>query len=90
MSERDYLSLKWGSVNGWNMKTNQRAFELLQKWIELGVSYSAMAHRDTPEQKELLCEVIRNFDGAITNDWDGKDYSKEQAIDYIMNYGAGA
>ena len=88
MSE-DYLLLKWGSLKGWNLKAaeNAEAFELLKKWGDLGVSISAMSQRDTPEQKEILCELIRKFHGEITNDWDGETYSKERAIDYIMNYG---
>jgi hypothetical protein len=86
---KDSLLLKWGSLKGWHLE-NPETFDLLKKWGDLGVSMSAMAQNDTPEQKEILCELIRKHTGTITNDWDGEDYSKERAIDYIMNYGAAA
>ena len=82
-----YLLLKWGSIKGWD-GLSEKSRELLQRWSDMGVSLSAMAQKDTPEQKEVLCELIRQFEGEISNDWDGETYSKERAIDYIKNYGA--
>ena len=87
MSEENHLLLKWGSLKGWNLEGNDEAFAILQKYIDLGVSVSAIMQRDTPEQKQLLCELVRVHHGIIENDWDGTKYTKEQAIDYIMNYG---
>jgi hypothetical protein len=82
----DHILLKWGTLKGWNL--NKKASqELVQKYANLGTSYSAMAQKDTPEQKLILCDLIQQHDGTITNDWDGNKYTKEQAIDYIMNYG---
>lgn len=82
----DYLLLKWGSLKGWNLESNEEARKLLKKWGEGGVEMSAMAQNDTPEQKAILCDLIRIHTGLIVNDWDGNEYTKEQAIDYIMNY----
>ena len=84
--EKDYLLLKWGSLKDWSGVNNPEAKKLIHKWIRLGVSMSAMMQKDTPEQKELLCQVIDNIDGKIQNDWDGKFYTKKQAKKYILGY----
>ena len=89
MSE-DYLLLKWGSLKGWNVENNPEAFEHLKKWSECGVSMSAMCQKDTDEQKKHLCNAIDCFNGIIQNDWDGEEYTKEQAKKYIMEYGKNA
>jgi hypothetical protein len=48
---------------------------------------SAMAQRDTPEQKNILCALIDASDVETVHlDWDGKDVSKTEAQDYIRNY----
>lgn len=81
------LTLKWGSLKDWDIK-NPKAFELLKRWHELGVSASAMAHTDTPEQKEIVCRIIDAVDcETIYLDWDGVHVSKEEAKEYVMNYG---
>lgn len=88
MSKRkDYLLLKWGSLKDWSGVNNPKALKLIDEWIKLGVSWSAMMHRDTPKQKKILCDVIDNIDGKIQNDWDGKFYTKKQAKKYILEYG---
>lgn len=46
-----------------------------------------MAQRDTPEQKQLICDLIDLCDGEIWNDWDGVVMSKEDAKKYVMTYG---
>jgi hypothetical protein len=52
----------------------------------MGVSYSCMAQKDTPEQKQLICELIDAFDGEIQNDWSGEMMTKDEAKDYVMTY----
>lgn len=86
MVEENYILLERGSLKGWNLKGNDEALAILKKWIDLGLPVPAITHRDIPEQKELLCELIRTHHGVIENDWDGIEYTKEQAIDYIMDY----
>ena len=55
--EADYISLKWGTLKGWRIHTKeQRA--LLTRYLELGSSMSAMMQRDTPEQKDIICQLI--------------------------------
>ena len=87
MSE-EYLTLKWGSLKSWNFNSDE-AKALLHQWFDIGSCASAIMHHDTPEQKKLICELIDvgDFD-TVYLDWDGKDVSKEEAKDYVMNYGS--
>jgi len=81
------LTLKWGSLKAWDIK-NPETFELLKQWHKLGSTASAIAHRDTPEQKELICKLIDAVDcEKIWLDWTGEKVSKEKAKEYVMNYG---
>lgn len=84
MSE-PYLLLKWGSVKGWG-NLAKKDIEILQKWSDLGRSSSAMMQDDSQEQKDILCELINQFDGEIQNDWSGDKYTKEEAVKYIKEY----
>lgn len=80
------LLLKWGTLKGWDGITDAKSRELLQKYFDLGVSMSAILQHDTTEQRQILCDLIRSHTGTIHNDWDGKEYTQEQAVDYVMNY----
>lgn len=83
----EYLTLKWGSLKSWRFES-AKARELLNQWADLGVSMSAALHRDTPEQKRLICELIDVGDfETVYLDWEGKEVSKEEAKEYVMNYG---
>jgi len=85
--ERDMITLKWGTLKAWKIKT-EKAKELLKKYVELGVSFSAMQQHDTPEQKQIICELIdaSNVE-TVYFDWDGKYVTKEEAKKYVMEYG---
>lgn len=87
--QTDYLTLKWGTLKAWNL-TSERGKELLEKYFELGASASAMAQNDTPEQKQLICQMIDECSDpeGIYLDWDGKYVSKDEAKQYVMNYGS--
>lgn len=84
---KDSITLKWGTLKAWNIET-EVAQSVLRRYQELGSSMSAMMQRDTPEQKQLLCDLIdaSNCDHVYL-DWDGKDVSKDEAKRYIMTYG---
>jgi len=84
---QDSITLKWGTLKAWTIKTPE-AKALLEKWANLGYSYGAMTQHDTPEQKELLCQMIdaSNVE-TVYLDWDGKEVSKQEAKEYIHNYG---
>ena len=84
MKTEDYLSLKWGTLKAWNM-TSERGQALVDRYFALGSSPSAMCQCDTPEQKELICQMIDECGAeTIHLDWDGTDVSKEAAKLYIM------
>jgi hypothetical protein len=80
------LALKWGSLKQWEIH-NPETFELLKQWHALGSCASAIAQRDTPEQKELICKIIDAVEcQEIYLCWDGEYVSKEKAKEYVMNY----
>ena len=85
--EKDQLTLKWGTLKYWHFHS-EKAKKLLQEYGEIGSSLSAMAQKDTPRQKEIICELIDEgtFE-MVTNDWEGTEMSKKEAKDYVMNYG---
>ena len=86
MSE-EYLTLKWGSLKAWNFESDEAA-ELIKKWFDIGASMSAATHHDTPEQKQILCELIDVGDFEIVYlDWDGEEVTKDAAKKYVMEYG---
>ena len=80
------LTLKWGSVKGWDNLTD-KSVEILKRFFADGVPLSAMADRPTEDRKAILCELIDQFDGEIWNDWDGKEMTKAEAKQYVMSYG---
>ena len=82
----EYLLLKWGTLKGWNFGENEKAIELLREYIDLGSSMSVMLQKDTPKQKELICQMIDAVNGEIQNDWTGEIMTKEAAKDYVMTY----
>lgn len=83
---KEYLLLKWGTLKGWNVKS-ERCIELLKRYHDLGSSLSVMMQHDTPEQKQIVCDLIDAIDGTIQNDWSGEMLSKEDAKKYVMEYG---
>jgi len=83
---QESLSLKWGTLKGWKI-VNEDTLAILQSYFDKGVCASAMGQRDTPEQKELLCQVIDAIDApTIYLDWDDEWVSKDAAKRYIMEY----
>jgi hypothetical protein len=84
--EKDYVTLKWGTVKSYNIQ-NEETWALMEKYLEAGVSMSAMAQRDTDEQKELLCQVLESIGEPVYLEWDGEYVSVEEAKEYIRNYG---
>jgi hypothetical protein len=78
------LTLKWGTLKAWDFSHNEKAQALMEKYCELGCSAGAMQQRDTPEQKDLICQMIDAVDCEIYLDWDGKYVSKDEAKAYVM------
>jgi len=83
----DYLLLKWGTLKGWSFHDSPKAFDALKAYNKLGSSLSAMQQRDTEEQKELICTMIDEVKGPVTNDWTGEEYENlEDAKKYVREY----
>lgn len=83
----DHLSLKWGTLKSWSLHS-EKGRELLRRYVDIGSSVSAVLRNDTPEQKELICQMIDECNApTIYLDWDGKDVSKDDAKRYVMEYG---
>jgi hypothetical protein len=83
----DKLLLKWGTLKGWDLKSED-AREALRKYADIGThAAGAMQQHDTDEQRAALCELIDAINGKITNDWSGEVMTKEAAKDYVLNYG---
>ena len=81
------LTLKWGTLKAWDFSDSEKGKKILEEYREIGSSLSAMAQKDTPRQKEIICELIDECTGEIWLDWDGKKVSKEEAKEYVMTYG---
>lgn len=89
---QEVLALKWGTIKGWD-DISDETLALVQAWSDLGSSVSAMAQRDTPEQKALICQIIDSVAGSggrIYSDWSGETFTAESAKEYVMNYGKAA
>jgi len=84
---RDDLSLKWGTLKGWDLKS-EAAIAAARRYGETGQhSMGAMSQHDTSEQKAALCELIDAIDGRIINDWSGEEMTKAEAKAYVLEYG---
>lgn len=87
MTEKDYITLKWGTLKSWNINSEEGKL-LLEKYFEIGASMSAAMQHDTPEQKEIICKLIELVPGEIYTHWDGKYISKDEAKKYVLEYGS--
>jgi hypothetical protein len=81
----DSLSLKWGTLKSWDIHS-ETGKALLKRYREIGCSASAMGQHDTPEQKEIICQLIDGCAEDIYLDWDGEYVSKEKAKEYVRGY----
>lgn len=84
--KKGYILLKWGTLKGWDFSENEEASALFKEYCAIGSSMSAMMQKDTPRQKELICQMIDLVPGKITEDWGGKQLTKKAAKEYVMNY----
>lgn len=83
----EWLSLKWGTVKGWQDLTEQ-SVAILQRFYADGEPLSAMADHPNAERRAILCELIDQLDGEVYLDWDGKTVTKDDAKKYVTEYGS--
>lgn len=82
----DRISLKWGTLKGWDLES-EAALAAAQRYMDHGLAAAGvMMQRDTPEQKQALCELIDVIDGEILNEWSGERMTKEDAKKYVLEY----
>jgi len=83
------LTLKWGTLKAWDFTGSEKGVELLKEYNNIGSSMSALMQKDTPRQKEIICELIDLCDNpeGIFLDWDGVYTTKEEAKKYVLSYG---
>ena len=84
------LSLKWGTLKAWNLKTDASKTALKKYAEACGLSsLSAMTQHDSDAAKDALCELIDAVDcETIYLDWDNQHVSKDRAKEYVRNYGS--
>lgn len=85
------LWLKWGTLKGWEGAAKGTPFrDALDRYLhEQPTAFSAMQQRDTPEQKQAICDAIDAViaaGGVVKNDWSGETMTAEQAKKYVMDY----
>ena len=84
----EYLLLKWGTLKGWVVTGNEKALAALKRYHDAPVSMGVMSQRDTPEQKQAICDLIDAINGEISNDWSGERMTKDEAKKYVLEYSA--
>jgi hypothetical protein len=86
MSAHDQISLKWGTLKSWRLHS-EPARAAMQAYVDSGVCGSAMLQNDTPEQVDLLCNLIDALDAdTVFLEWDGENVTKEEAKAYVRGY----
>lgn len=81
----EHLSLKWGTVKGWD-DLSDKSVEIMKRFFADGVSMSCAMDKPDADRKAILCELIDQLDGQVYLDWDGKYVSKDEAKKYVMEY----
>jgi len=87
MNEKEKLTLKWGTVKGWD-NLSEKSQAIMARYFEDGVPSSCATDRPDADRKQILCELINQLEGTIFLDWDGKFVTKDEAKEYITTYGA--
>lgn len=93
MKKYSEITLKWGTLKGWSLnvetETGKKMMTLLEEFNSEQMTMSAMLHKNSTRQTEILCELIDLSDdpNGIYHDWDGLYLTKEEAKKYIREYG---
>jgi len=79
------LSLKWGTVKGWDKIPEGECFDLLKAYLDDSPMSCAMDRPDDA-RKAILCELIDKLPGIFWHEWDGKELTRDEAKKYVMEY----
>ena len=80
------IMLKWGTLKGWDVEEESEILRKINEFLK-NSPVSCMADKPDKTRKKLLCEIIDMVDGEIENNWTGEILTKDQAKEYVMNYG---
>lgn len=81
------LTLKWGTLKGWDTRGNKKAMDLIREYHGIGTSTGGvMLQRDTPRQKEIVHELVDLSDGKVILDFTDEIVDKQGAHEYLNNY----
>jgi len=84
---RETLTLKWGTLKGYDLEEGSPAHKALIKYFDDPTSISCAMQSDTENQKDILIEVINHLeDGNILLDFSDEWVTKERAIQYLKEY----
>lgn len=76
------IELSGGTLKSWSFTTLE-ALNLAEKYAALGMSPDVMGQRDTPEQTEILCELVDLCDRIWIGD--NANPTKEEAKQYLRS-----
>jgi len=85
-TETETIILKWGTLKGWSGIHREATIAALERYHEEPTAFGAAQQRDTPTQKQAICDAIDSADEAY-NDWDDRVMTKEEAKKYVLEYG---
>jgi hypothetical protein len=82
--ERDYISLKWGTLKYWDLKT-EKARAFLSDYLERNPKVNV---QDGSEKtKQFVCDLIDACNAKkICLEWEAIDVSKTKAKKYVMEW----
>lgn len=83
-----YLLFKWGTLKGWRVPKEKHFFDLLEAAMA-EAPLSAMCDKLTDDREAAILSLIDEMDkigASFQNDWDGEEYTVEQAKKYITEY----
>ena len=70
-------------LKSWNIRSKEGK-KLLRAYYKHGVSMSCAMQKDSPKQKQIICDLIDIVHGKIYLEWDGKYVSKKKAKEYVL------
>lgn len=79
----DLITLKHGRLKDW-AATDLSNLQLLHEY--LAIDKAQRPRKDTPRQKELLLQMIDQFQNVLHDDETDWSNDKKAAKDYILNY----
>lgn len=89
----NYIYLKWGCIKGYNLPIESNCYKFIRRLekreevLREGKTWLRREHRDK-DCLELCLRAITKApeDTIFTNTFTDEEYTREEALDYIINY----